>query len=53
MVGECLRTDIPYPARTLAMFPCPEQAAGTAVVLVEAFPGLAAGCLDIVVEERS
>jgi hypothetical protein len=41
MAGECLRIDIPYPVHTLVMFPCPEQAAGTAVVSVEALPGLA------------
>ena len=38
MVGECLRTDIPYPVHTQAMFPYPGQAAGTAVVSVEVFP---------------
>ena len=43
MAGECLRIDIPYPARSLVMFPCPAQAAGTVVVSVGAFPGLAAG----------
>ena len=48
MAEECLRIGIPYPAHTRVRFPYPVQAAGTAQVFVEVFPGLALGSWDAV-----
>jgi len=39
MAGEYLHIGIPYPAHTQVRFPYLEQAAGTAEVFVEVFPG--------------
>lgn len=43
MAEEYLRIGIPCPVHTLVRFPYPVQAAGSAGVFVEAFPGLAVG----------
>jgi hypothetical protein len=39
MAAGCLHIDIPYPVHTQVKFPYPVQAAGTAEVFVEVFPG--------------
>jgi hypothetical protein len=43
MAEECLRIGIPYPVHTQVRFPYPVQAAGTAEVFVEVFPGPGVG----------